>query len=67
MVENKKGALESKYGEDIEALNNEKEEIVARRYVELFFSFDIVNSSAYKILNYTSWSRVIILLFKKIQ
>lgn len=66
MVE-KDELLSSKYSGLIENLNKEKEESVARRSVELFFSFDIVNSSAYKTINYTGWYKVIILLFKKIQ
>lgn len=57
----------SKYSKLIEDLNEEKEITIARRSVELFFSFDIVNSSAYKTINYTGWYKVIISLFKKIQ
>ena len=57
----------SKYSKLIEDLNIQKEKVIARRTVELFFSFDIVNSSAYKTMNYTGWYNVIISLFKKIQ
>ena len=45
----------SKYSKLIEDLNIQKEKVIARRTVELFFSFDIVNSSAYKTMNYTGW------------
>lgn len=56
------------YRETIEELNRMgREEPLNRRGVELFFSFDIVNSSAYKTLNFTGWSKVIITLFNKIQ
>lgn len=56
------------YGEIVEELNRMgREEPLDRRGVELFFSFDIVNSSAYKTLNFTGWSKVIITLFNKIQ
>lgn len=41
------------YSEQIQNLNNEREELLERRSVEVFFSFDIVNSSMYKTLNYT--------------
>ena len=57
----------SKYSKLIEDLNIQKEKVIARRTVELFFSFDIVNSSAYKTMNYTGWYNVIISLFKMIQ
>lgn len=56
-----------KYSEQIQSLNEEREELLERRGVEVFFSFDIVNSSAYKTLNFTGWSQVIISLFSKIQ
>lgn len=38
------------YSEQIQNLNNEREELLERRSVEVFFSFDIVNSSMYKTL-----------------
>lgn len=56
-----------KYSEQIQKLNESKEELSERRFVGLFFSFDIVNSSAYKSLNFTGWSKVILRLFSKIQ
>ena len=65
MVEEKQAL--GKYSKLIENLNEEREVIIARRSVELFFSFDIVNSSVYKTINYTDWYKVIISLFKKIQ
>lgn len=56
------------YGESIEELNQSlSQKQVARRTVELFFSFDIVNSSVYKTINYTGWYNVIISLFEKIK
>lgn len=56
-----------KYSGQIQSLNAEREELLERRGVEIFFSFDIVNSSAYKNLNFTGWSQVITTLFSKIQ
>ena len=57
----------SKYSGSIQDLNEPQNDIIARRTVELFFSFDIVNSSAYKMINYTGWYKVIISLFNEIQ
>lgn len=42
-----------KYSGQIQSLNAEREELLERRGVEIFFSFDIVNSSAYKNWNLT--------------
>lgn len=56
----------SRYRELIQELNETKKMEIARRTVELFFSFDIVNSSLYKTINYTGWYNVIISLFKEI-
>lgn len=67
MVKIKDKSQLKKYSNQIETLNKEVEETLWRRNVELFFSFDIVNSSAYKTLNFTSWSEVIIKLFKRVQ
>ena len=53
----------SRYRELIQELNETKKMEIARRTVELFFSFDIVNSSLYKTINYTGWYNVIISLF----
>lgn len=44
--------------------NNEKK---GTRSVELFFSFDIVNSSLYKDVNYFGWQSVLITLLTDIQ
>ena len=41
----------SRYRELIQELNETKKMEIARRTVELFFSFDIVNSSLYKTIN----------------
>ncbi len=59
--------LQGNYSSQIQNLNEKREEQIERRSVELFFSFDIVNSTAYKTLNFAGWSRVIIGLFSKIQ
>lgn len=69
MVKNNEFNLQDKYYNQIEILNKEKEggELLSRRNVEMFFSFDIVNSSVYKTINFTRWSEVIIKLFKKIR
>ena len=67
MVDRKVEAKLQEYGEQILNLNEEREELLKRRSVEVFFSFDIVNSSSYKTLNFTGWAQVIIALFSKIQ
>lgn len=68
MVDKKvKAKLQKDYSNQIQSLNEEREELFERRSVEVFFSFDIVNSTAYKTLNYTGWSQVIIALFSKVQ
>lgn len=67
MVDRKIEAKLQEYGEQILNLNEEREELLKRRSVEVFFSFDIVNSSSYKTLNFTGWAQVIIALFSKIQ
>ncbi len=67
MVEEETKKLLEDYGSQIQHLNQEKEVLAERRSVELFFSFDIVNSTAYKTLNFTGWSQVIIALFSEIQ
>lgn len=59
--------LQEDYSSQIQNLNREREEQFERRSVEVFFSFDIVNSTAYKTLNFTGWSQVIIALFSKVQ
>lgn len=46
---------------------NEREEQNYNKEVILFFSFDVVNSSLYKTINYNGWASVLISLFKKIQ
>lgn len=56
------------YGEAVEKLNEKKErEKRSSRAVELFFSFDIVNSSAYKDINYLGWQDVLTTLLTSIQ
>lgn len=67
MVDKKFTSTLQKYSEQIQSLNTEKEKLQQRRSVEMFFSFDIVNSSSYKTLNFTGWSQVIITLFARIQ
>lgn len=59
--------LQGNYSAQIKNLNQEREESFERRSVEVFFSFDIVNSTAYKALNFTGWSQVIFALFSKVQ
>lgn len=48
-------------------MGSRREEQDNSRWVELFFSFDVVNSSVYKTINYFGWSSVLSLLFHKIQ
>lgn len=59
--------LQGDYSVQIQNLNQEKKELFERRSVEVFFSFDIVNSTSYKTLNFTDWSQVIFALFSKVQ
>ena len=59
--------LQGDYSAQIHNLNQEREEPFERRSVEVFFSFDIVNSTSYKTLNFTGWSQVIFALFSKVQ
>ena len=59
--------LQGDYSAQIQNLNQEREERFERRSVEVFFSFDIVNSTSYKTLNFTGWSQVIFALFSKVQ
>ena len=56
----------SKYKKMIDAINCENQEVYTRK-VELFFSFDVVNSTLYKNINYSSWGPILTQLFKKIQ
>ena len=60
--------LEQLYGDAIEKINkNTKDEKKCSRSVELFFSFDIVNSSLYKDTNYLGWQSVLTSLLTDIQ
>ncbi len=43
------------------------EEQLTKKDVMLFFSFDIVNSTAYKTVNYYGWAQVLNLVFKKLR
>lgn len=58
--------LTKKYGEVVGKINKTKEE-EKERTVKLFFSFDIVNSSAYKDINYFGWQIVLTELLSDIQ
>lgn len=53
--------LENKIGNDSREEQQLPEEVI------LFFSFDIVNSSMYKTINYFGWATVLTKLFEKIQ
>ena len=57
-----------KYSGALEKLNFKKEKDKnGSRTVELFFSFDIVNSSSYKDINYFGWPIVLTVLLRKLQ
>lgn len=62
-----KKELKKNYNNQIQNLNREREEQPGRRSVRMFFSFDIVNSTAYKTLNFTGWSQVMLEIFDGIQ
>ena len=53
-----------KYKSKLRLIKTEREE---RDEVILFFSFDVVNSSMYKEINYYGWSKVLDQLFKEVQ
>lgn len=53
-----------KYKGKLRLIKIEREE---RDEVILFFSFDVVNSSMYKEINYYGWSKVLDQLFKEVQ
>lgn len=66
VVDNKE--LAQKYGDALEKFNKrEDKEKKCSRTVELFFSFDIVNSSSYKDVNYFGWQNVLTSLLTNIQ
>lgn len=46
---------------------DEKVEQVTKKDVVLFFSFDVVNSTSYKTINYYGWAQVLNLLFKELR
>lgn len=71
MVEDKRVVLESIQNR-IDELSKEEEKTeehpnINSSDVVLFFSFDIVNSTAYKTINYFGWAQVINLLFKELR
>lgn len=47
--------------------SNKVKEQVDKRWVELFFSFDVVNSTLYKTINYFGWSKILSELFHQLQ
>lgn len=60
--------LSKKYGEALEKIAlKENKDTNSSRTVELFFSFDIVNSSGYKDINYFGWPIVLTKLLRKVQ
>lgn len=68
MVEDKR--LEELYSDALEKINkntNDEKKGSKFRSVELFFSFDIVNSSLYKDTNYLGWQSVLTTLLTDIQ
>lgn len=44
-----------------------QEESVVTKDIVLFFSFDVVNSTSYKTINYYGWAQVLNLLFKELR
>ncbi|MDO4439226.1 MAG: hypothetical protein Q4B86_07280 [Eubacteriales bacterium] len=47
--------------------NNRKEQVAIKNDVVLFFSFDIVNSTSYKTINYFGWAQALNVLFREIR
>ena len=45
----------------------EKKEHTMKKDVVLFFSFDVVNSTAYKTINYYGWAQALNVLFKELR
>lgn len=58
--------LHLKY-KDVLTSSEKKVPDTLRKEVVLFFSFDIVNSTSYKTVNYYGWARVLNLIFKKLR
>lgn len=60
-----------KFSEEVkrnqENTSNRGKEQVDKRWVELFFSFDVVNSTLYKTVNYFGWSKILSELFHELQ
>lgn len=48
-------------------VGTKKEQTSTKKDVVLFFSFDIVNSTSYKTVNYFGWAQVLNVLFKEIR
>lgn len=46
---------------------NRQESLPSQKDVILFFAFDIVNSTAYKTVNYYGWAQILNTLFKKLR
>lgn len=69
MVEELGGALQS-ISSEIDKLSQKSEsteEQTIKKDVVLFFSFDVVNSTLYKTINYYGWAQVLNLLFKELR
>ena len=68
MVDDNKSETLQLYSDAVEEINRSiKNEKKGSRYVEIFFSFDIVNSSLYKDTNYFGWQSVLTTLLTDIQ
>ncbi|WP_270810264.1 hypothetical protein [Hungatella effluvii] len=79
MVEKMPGAVKmvEDMGKQLQSISNEidklsqkneiEEERAIKKDVVLFFSFDVVNSTSYKTVNYYGWAQVLNLLFKELR
>ncbi|MBS6396656.1 MAG: hypothetical protein KH452_05845 [Clostridiales bacterium] len=69
MVEKEEETLQS-IASEIQKLSQkstEDKEQTIKKDIVLFFSFDVVNSTSYKTINYYGWAQVLNLLFKELR
>ncbi|MBR3770656.1 MAG: hypothetical protein IKL07_00145 [Clostridium sp.] len=66
-VKNSLKKFSEKIRENKQNTNDKGKEQGDKRWVELFFSFDVVNSTKYKTINYFGWSKILSELFHELQ
>lgn len=53
--------------DELSQKTEERTEYTTKKSIVLFFSFDVVNSTSYKTINYYGWAQVLNLLFKELR